>query len=104
LLSCCPDFGASETSGIDPIDEAAAAAEDWDDDFLELFASAGAVATARMARVATRIGRICVFLFVSIENLLELNIVHIQQGCTARHMPESVSCKHVYYQSVRWPV
>jgi hypothetical protein len=31
-----------------------------------------------MARVAIRIGRACVFLFVSIENLLELNIVHIQ--------------------------
>jgi hypothetical protein len=48
------------------------------DDFLELFASAGAVATAMMARVATRIGRICAFLLVSIENLLELKIVHIQ--------------------------
>jgi hypothetical protein len=79
LLSCCPAFGASGASGIDPIDEAAAAADDWDDDFLELFASAGAVATAMMARVAMRIGKICAFLLVSIENLLELNIVHIQE-------------------------
>jgi len=30
------------------------------------------------ARVATSIGRSCVFLFVSIENLLEFDIVHIQ--------------------------
>jgi hypothetical protein len=63
---------------------------------LEFFASAGAVATAMMARVARvviRIGRACVFLFVSIENLLELNIVQIQNYQYARHMPESFTEK-----------
>ena len=34
LLSCCPGFGASGTAGIDPIDEAAAAADDFDDGLL----------------------------------------------------------------------
>jgi hypothetical protein len=60
------------------ITDAAAAAADFDEDFSELFAKAGAIATARMDRVATRIGRTCVSLFVSIGNLLELNIGHIQ--------------------------
>jgi hypothetical protein len=46
---------------------------------LELFARAGAVATAMMTRVATMMSRICVFLFVSIGNLLELDTVHIQE-------------------------
>jgi hypothetical protein len=61
------------------ITEAAAAAADFDEDFSELFAKAGTIATANIDRVATRTGRICVLLFVSIENLLEWDIAYVQK-------------------------
>lgn len=59
--------------------EAAAAAADFDEDFSELFAKAGTIATANIDRVATRIGITCVLLCVSIENLLEWDIAYIQK-------------------------
>jgi hypothetical protein len=61
------------------ITEAAAAAADFDEDFSELFAKAGTIATANIDRVATRIGRTWVLLFVSIENLLEWDIAYVQK-------------------------